>query len=186
MGTIELFNLIFSNVFGALITLWKNKQEDKKSEREFFINTIKEQGKQNKEVREYQGVPVTEQNRIRTNTKKITFWNKVFAWESSSNDSGKYRSSTGFHITRRIIAILCVISIIVLPIILPVFFDASVTFGYIENAKSIFFFWSDETPIIKWITIGNAEKNIVITPVMSNIIIHIIGLFFGNQFCKRN
>ena len=185
MGTLEILNFIFSNVFSGLMTMWKNKQEDQKSEREFYLKTIKEQNKETIGAREYEGIPITEQNRAKSCKRKFYFWNKTFGWESSSNDSGKYKAATGFHLTRRLIALLCVISIIVLPIVLPVFMDASVTFGYIENSRSLLP-WVSETPVTKWISVGDATKNIVITPLQTNIMISIIGLFFGNTVTKRN
>ena len=184
MGSLELFNLIFSTVFGSVMKLWANRQEDNRAEREFYLKTITEQSKEKKDVREYEGVPVTEQNRIKTSARKFYVWGKTFGWESSSNDSGKYKASTGFHITRRIIALSCVFSIIVLPIILPVFYDASVTFGYIENSWSLLPF-VNEIPVVKWITIGDATKNIVITPLQTNVIISIISLFFGSEIVKK-
>jgi len=185
MGTLEILNFIFSNVFSSLMTMWKNKQEDQKTEREFYLKTIKEQNKETIGAREYEGIPITEQNRVKASKRKIFIWGKTFGWESSSNDSGKYRASTGFHLTRRLIALLCVISIIVLPIILPVLMDASVTFGYIENSRSLLP-WVSDTPVTKWISVGDATKNIVITPLQTNIMISIIGLFFGNTVTKRN
>lgn len=185
MGSLELFNLIFSTIFGSIMKLWANKQEDNRAEREFYLNTIKEQGKQKKDVREYEGVPVTEQNRIKKTIRKFYIWGKSFGWEFSSNDSGKYKASTGFHITRRIIALSCVFSIIVLPIILPTFANVSVTFGYIENSWSLLPF-VNEVPVVKWITVGDAVKNIIITPLQTNVIISIISLFFGSEIVKKN
>jgi hypothetical protein len=185
MGTIEIANMVFSTLFSSFMTLWKNKQENDRAKEEFYLTTIKEQRQESKDVREYEGVPISEQNRIKTKKKKWTFFGKEFGYEFSSNDSGKYSASTGFHITRRIIALTCVFSIIVLPIVLPVFFDASITYGYIENSWSLLP-WVNEVPVIKWITIGDATKNIVITPIMSNIIINIISMFFGNQITKKS
>lgn len=186
MGGLEIFNMVFSTLFGSLMTLWKNKQEDVRAEREFYLTTIKEQGKQTKDAREYEGVPVTEQSRIKTKKKTWVLFGKEFGYDFSSNDSGSYRSSTGFHITRRIIALTCVFSIIVLPIILPVFSGESISiaYGYVENSWSILP-WVSEVPVVKWVVFGDATKTIVINPIMNNIIISIIGLFMGNQISKK-
>lgn len=184
MGSIEIFNLIFSTAFGAIVKLWANKQEDTRAEREFYLTTIAAQSKEKKDVREYEGVPVTEQNRIKKNTRKFYIWGKTFGWESSSNDSGKYKAATGFHITRRIIALACVFSIIVVPMLAPIFWNISFTFGYIENGWSLLPF-VDVPPSIKWIIIGDATRNIVITPLQSNVIISIISLFFGSEISKK-
>lgn len=184
MGTLEILNLVFSTLFGAVMTLWKNAQEDKREERKYTIDAFKEQVKATTGAREYEGAPITEQSRIKVKKKVWTILDRKFGYEYSSNDSGKYEKSSGFQLTRRFIAIVCVFSIIVLPIVMPTFFDSSVTFGYVENSWSLLP-WVQETPVIKWITIGDASKNIVITPVMSNIIINIIGMFFGNQVTKK-
>jgi hypothetical protein len=184
MGLLEILNFVFSNVFGGLMTIWKNKQEDVRAEREFYLNTIVEQGKQTKDAREYEGVPVTEQSRIKTKKKLWTIFGKEFGYDFSSNDSGSYKASTGFHITRRIIALVCVFSIIVLPVILPVFYDTSIAYGYIENSWSLLP-WVNETPVIKWVVFGDGAKTIMLSPLQTNIMISIIGLFFSNQISKR-
>jgi hypothetical protein len=184
MGTLEIINMLASTIFGAFMTMWKNGMDDKKAERENYLKIIKEQREETNAARTFEGVPITEQNRIKTYTRKWVIFGKEFSYYKSSNDSGKYRSETGFHITRRVIALLCVLSIIVLPIVLPVFYDITITFGYVENFRALLP-WRDDIPVIKWIVVGNAERNIVITPIMNNIIINIIGMFFGNQISKR-
>jgi hypothetical protein len=185
MGLLEILNFVFSNVFGGLMTIWKNKQEDVRAEREFYLKTIIEQGNNTKDAREYEGVPVTEQNRIKTKKKKWVLWGKEFGYESSTNDSGNYRASTGFHITRRIIALVCVFAIVVMPMILPVWFDTSVAYGYIEKSWCMLPFVDGE-PVIKWIVFGDGVKTIMVSPLQTNIVISIIGLFFSNQIVKKN
>ena len=185
MGLLEILNFVFSNVFGGLMTIWKNKQEDVRAEREFYLTTIVEQNKATKEAREYEGVPVTEQSRIKTKNKKWTIFGKEFGYESSSNDSGSYKASTGFHVTRRIIALVCVFSIVVMPIILPVWFDTSIAYGYIENSWCMLPFMDGE-PVVKWIVFGDGAKTIMLSPLQTNIMISIIGLFFSNQITKKS
>jgi hypothetical protein len=38
---------------------------------------------------------------------------------------------------------------------------------------------------INWIAVGSGLRPIVISPVTNNILITIIGMFFGNQITKR-
>jgi hypothetical protein len=184
MGTVEILNFLLSGVGAAFLTIWKNKQEDTRAEREFYLQTISKQAEATKDAREYEGVPITEQSRFIKKKKTWMLFGKDFGYDFESNDSGTYKASTGFHMTRRIIALLSVISLIVLPIILPVFYDASVTFGYIENSWTLLP-WVSEVPVVKWITVGDATRNVVITPLMSNVLISVISSFMGNQITKR-
>lgn len=185
MGGIELFNMIFSTLFGSIVTLWKNAQEDKKTEREFYLKTIAEQRSETKDVREYQGVPITEQSRIKSKVKKWILFGKEFGYNFSLNDSGTRQVSTGFHLTRRFLAIVCILAIVVFPIVVPAFWDGIMfTYGYVENSWSILP-WVKEVPVIKWITVGAGDNSITLTPLSANIAIMILSLFFGNQLVKR-
>jgi len=181
---IELGVLVFNTIFGAVITLWKNSQEDRRAERENTLKIASVNNRSTKQAREYEGIPVTEQNRIRKSKKVFKIFGKEFGWESSVNDTGKYKASTGFHITRRIIALTCVFCVIVLPMLLPVFYNITYSYGYIENTWSMLP-WVDETPVVKWISFGDGINNVVVTPLMINVMLSIIGLFFGNQITKR-
>ena len=78
----------------------------------------------------------------------------------------------GFQWTRRIIAILSVLAIIVLPKVV-------VTVGYTEFKPG--FLLIPEREAMKWI----AFKGLVITPLDTNLVAAIIGMYFGGSLVKR-
>lgn len=82
-------------------------------------------------------------------------------------------------------ALIVIISAITLPIILLAFIpDITIVIGYYDTARG---FWpsSSTYETINWIAIGSGLRPIVISPVTNNILITIIGMFFGNQITKR-
>ena len=90
--------------------------------------------------------------------------------------------NVGFQWTRRIIALTAIFAIIVLPKILPLVSpDAHVIVGYTEFKPGFLFFEGKE--IMKWVPM--AHKGIVITPLDTNLVSAIIGLFFGGSLVKK-
>ena len=86
----------------------------------------------------------------------------------------------GFQWTRRIIAILAVLSIIVLPKIAVIFFpELTVTVGYTEFKPGFLFI--PEKEAMKWV----AFQGMVITPLDTNLVAAIIGMYFGGSLVKR-
>ena len=86
----------------------------------------------------------------------------------------------GFQWTRRIIAVLSVLSIVVLPKVAVIFFpDLAVTVGYTEFKPGFLFIPEKES--MKWI----AFKGLVITPLDTNLVSAIIGMYFGGSLVKR-
>ena len=86
----------------------------------------------------------------------------------------------GFQWTRRIIAVLSVLSIVVLPKVAVIFFpDLAVTVGYTEFKPGFLFIPEKES--MKWI----AFNGIVITPLDTNLVSAIIGMYFGGSLVKR-
>jgi len=107
------------------------------------------------------------------------------ATEASQIKTREYQGSSGFHMTRRAIALIVVIAIVLLPILLPaIYSDITIVIGYYDTTKSIWP-WSNTYESIHWIAAGSGTRPIVISPVMNNILITIIGMFFGNQMVKR-
>lgn len=107
------------------------------------------------------------------------------ATDSSQKSARKFEGQAGFHFTRRAIALIVIVSGITLPILLPVFFaDITIVIGYYDTAQG-FWPWSSSYETINWIAIGSGLRPIVISPVTNNIMITIIGMFFGNQMTKR-
>jgi len=62
--------------------------------------------------------------------------------------------------------------------------DITIVIGYYDIARG-FWPWSSTYETINWIAVGSGLRPIVISPVTNNILITIIGMFFGNQITKR-
>jgi hypothetical protein len=90
--------------------------------------------------------------------------------------------NVGFQWTRRIIALTAVFAIVVLPKILPLVTpDAHVIVGYTEFKPGFLFIEGKD--IMKWVPM--AHKGIVITPLDTNLVSAIIGLYFGGSLVKK-
>ena len=86
----------------------------------------------------------------------------------------------GFQWTRRIIAVLAVLSIVVLPKVAVIFFpDLSVTVGYTQFKPGFLFI--PEKEAMKWVEF----TGLVITPLDTNLVAAIIGMYFGGSLVKR-
>lgn len=91
-------------------------------------------------------------------------------------------SNEGFQWTRRIIALTAVFAIVLLPKLMPIFQpDVSVIVGYLEFKPAFFFI--PEKEIMKWITLSS--NSLVITPLDTNLVSAIIGLYFGGSLVKK-
>ena len=90
--------------------------------------------------------------------------------------------NVGFQWTRRIIALTAIFAIIVLPKILPLVSpDAHVIVGYTEWKPGFLFFEGKD--VMNWVPM--AHKGIVITPLDTNLVSAIIGLYFGGSLVKK-
>ena len=90
--------------------------------------------------------------------------------------------NVGFQWTRRIIALTAVFAIVVLPKILPLVSpDAHVIVGYTEWKPGFLFFEGKD--VLQWVPM--AHKGIVITPLDTNLVSAIIGLYFGGSLVKK-
>ena len=88
----------------------------------------------------------------------------------------------GFQWTRRIIALTAVFAIVLLPKLMPIISpDTSVIVGYLEFKPSFFFI--PEKEVMKWITLSS--NSLVITPLDTNLVSAIIGLYFGGSLVKK-
>ena len=91
-------------------------------------------------------------------------------------------NNEGFQWTRRIIALTAVFAIVLLPKLMPIFQpDVSVIVGYLEFKPSFFFI--PEKEIMKWVTLSS--NSLVITPLDTNLVAAIIGLYFGGSLVKK-
>tara|TARA_R100000742_G_C4279498_1_gene104254 strand:- start:7875 stop:8306 length:432 start_codon:yes stop_codon:yes gene_type:complete len=90
--------------------------------------------------------------------------------------------NVGFQWTRRIIALTAVFAIVVLPKILPLVTpDAHVIVGYTEWKPGFLFLEGKD--VMQWVPM--AHKGIVITPLDTNLVSAIIGLYFGGSLVKK-
>jgi len=90
--------------------------------------------------------------------------------------------NVGFQWTRRIIALTAIFAIVVLPKILPLISpDAHVIVGYTEWKPGFLFFEGKD--VMQWVPM--AHKGIVITPLDTNLVSAIIGLYFGGSLVKK-
>jgi len=90
--------------------------------------------------------------------------------------------NVGFQWTRRIIALTAIFAIVVLPKILPLIDpQAQVIVGYTEWKPGFLFLEGKE--VMKWVPM--AHRGIVITPLDTNLVAAIIGLYFGGSLVKK-
>ena len=90
--------------------------------------------------------------------------------------------NVGFQWTRRIIALIAVFSIVLLPKLMPLLSpDVSVIVGYLEFKPGFLFL--PEKEIMKWVT--PSSNSLVITPLDTNLVSAIIGLYFGGSLVKK-
>ena len=109
------------------------------------------------------------------------------ASEESQSSRLAFRSDKGFHLTRRIIALLIIITLVCGPVVFPLLVsDLAIVIGYYDTSRS-FWPWSVTVQSVHWIGFGAADASRVITisPVHNNMAMTIIGMFFGNQMTKR-
>ena len=90
--------------------------------------------------------------------------------------------NVGFQWTRRIIALTAIFAIVVLPKILPLIDpQAQVIVGYLEFKPGFLFFEGKD--VMQWVPM--AHRGIVITPLDTNLVSAIIGLYFGGSLVKK-
>ena len=90
--------------------------------------------------------------------------------------------NAGFQWTRRIIALTAVFAIVLLPKLMPILQpDVNVIVGYLEFKPAFFFL--PEKEIMKWVTLSS--NSLVITPLDTNLVSAIIGLYFGGSLVKK-
>ena len=88
--------------------------------------------------------------------------------------------NTGFQWTRRIIALTAIFAIVVFPKVVAVFFpEISVTVGYTEFRPG--FFFVPEKEVMAW----KQMTGLVITPLDTNLVGAIVGMYFGGSLVKK-
>jgi hypothetical protein len=90
--------------------------------------------------------------------------------------------NVGFQWTRRIIALTAIFAIIVLPKLLPLIDpQAQVIVGYLEFKPGFLFLEGKD--VMQWVPM--AHRGIVITPLDTNLVAAITGLYFGGSLVKK-
>ena len=103
------------------------------------------------------------------------------AAQSEATDLARRYENKGFQITRRIIALAAVASIIVWPKVVAVFWpDVAVTVGYTQWNPG-FLFLTEGQEVVKW----EALKGLVLTPLDTHLLSAIIGMYFGASIVKN-
>ena len=169
----ELINLGMSTFGGGAMTMVGNVINNIPSLDSVtnLINTIGTKRLENKKENNEQSIKEHEAN------------------EKSSKGAREFKGTEGYHKTRQWIAKTVIVTYFVLPFVLP-FIGAlvgvpfTVSYGYYDIFQK--WPWSESVEVVKWITIGN-EGGIpmLIHPVMNNVVISIVGMFFGNQMVKK-
>jgi len=83
--------------------------------------------------------------------------------------------------TRRWIALMCVFSIIVVPIIAPIFTDVNVIYQIVTEADSGWWIFGSTYETSVW----KESNSIFITSLQSHTIFSIIGLYFGGSLTRK-
>lgn len=87
----------------------------------------------------------------------------------------------GFSLTRRIIAISCIFTIVILPKIVAAFNPDLGVWVSSEVLENGFLFFSEDKTITQW----NYLKGFVITPIDTMIVSAVIGIYFGASVARR-
>ena len=86
----------------------------------------------------------------------------------------------GFQWTRRIIALTAVFAIVLLPKLVAIYYpDVLVTVGF-TNFQPGFLFFTEGKDVFEWATF----QGLVITPLDTNLVSAIIGMYFGGSLAK--
>ena len=102
--------------------------------------------------------------------------------QTKSFKEAREYENTGFQWTRRIIALIAVFAIVLLPKLMPVLSpDTSVIVGYLEFKPGFLFFEGKE--VMQWVPM--AARGIVITPLDTNLVGAIVGMYFGGSLVKK-
>ena len=101
----------------------------------------------------------------------------------AAKQTDKARNITDNHTkhTRRWIALMCVFSIIVVPIVAPIFTDVNVAYQILTEADSGWWIFGS-TYETSYFEQGNT---IFITNLQSHTIFSIIGLYFGGALTRK-
>lgn len=179
-GLLEAVTLLGSAGMSAYATIAATKAKAQQASFDRLVKTMELNAAATDKAREYNAI---QEGAIKRNHKKkwVLFGHPFWERESTVDDQG-HVIGHGFHMTRRIIALLIVFTAFISPSLLPVFFSQlTVAYGYSETVTGIF--TADHTAI-KWLILGDGERTLFIPPYVSLSVSSVLGLFFGNQIVK--
>ena len=103
-------------------------------------------------------------------------------FQSEQFDKARDVTDTFTKNTRRYIAFLAVVSILVIPKIAP-FIDPSMPIyvGYTETVSQGFWIFGTDTDMTQW----KPLQGLVITPLDTHVVSSIIGLYFGGSLVRK-
>lgn len=96
-------------------------------------------------------------------------------------NQARAHNDEGFSITRRIIAVSCIFSIVILPKLITIFDPNLGVWVSSEVLERGFLFFTDSRTVTEW----NYLKGFVITPIDTMIVSAVIGMYFGASVAKR-
>lgn len=117
--------------------------------------------------------------------KQATFHMAVQRYKAESEERAEIRSNTNtaFVFTRRTLAIMAMFAVVVWPKIVAVFWpDIHVTVGYTEFHPGWLFGLLPSSQAIAW----KEAHGLVLTPLDTNLMASIVGLYFGGSICKNS
>ena len=100
---------------------------------------------------------------------------------AAQTDKARAVSDTHTKHTRRWIALMCVFSIIVVPILAPIFTDVTVIYQVVTEADSGWWIFGSSYETTVW----KEGTGIFITSLQSHTIFSIIGLYFGGSLTRK-
>ena len=94
---------------------------------------------------------------------------------------------SGYYWIRGAIALIVISYFFLLPAVAVLWLDGvQVIIGYYDTAQG-FWPWSSSQESVAWVKTGasDAVRVLVFDPVKNNVLVSIIGMYFGNQFARR-
>tara|TARA_R110000764_G_scaffold42165_2_gene94856 strand:- start:179 stop:616 length:438 start_codon:yes stop_codon:yes gene_type:complete len=102
------------------------------------------------------------------------------SFQMKAIEKARTYDNKGFQWTRRIIALIALLSIVVWPKFAPVFFDTNVILTWTEFSRGFLFLIERKEMVI-----DKEFAGIVITPLDTHLMSAIVGLYFGGSLVKK-
>lgn len=92
----------------------------------------------------------------------------------------------GFYWVRGAMALICATYFFIVPLIAMLIGNVQIVVGYVDLVASIIPGYSSD--VVLWIKLGSGAPDapvLVYDPVKNNIMLSIVGMYFGNQVARR-